>query len=348
LPSLQLSVVAGVKYGDHFVWSTRAPGPPILLIGHHDTVFPPGYFEGWSVEGTRAVGPGVLDMKGGLSLIWGVLATLEERGLLGALPLRVVSVADEEIGSTESRPHLERLAQGAACALVFESGRMNDGVVTQRKGTGTLSVNFEGLAAHAGNGHAKGINALWAMARFIDAAQSLTDYARGITVNVGLCQGGTSINTVPSAAECSLDIRFERSEDARGLLSALRVAAEQAAATVGAKVRIGGGTNRPPLERTAASASLYEEYAACAQAAGLGHAEHPLVGGGSDANTVAAVGVPAIDALGPRGDGFHTTSEWVELTSFLPKAQALLRFLSARALAGQPSVAPFASAPRSS
>ena len=330
LPSLEVDVVQGSKYGNHLVWRTRAPGPPILLIGHHDTVFPPGHFEGWKVDGGRAVGPGVLDMKGGLAVIWGVLATLEERGWLAALPLRIVSVADEEVGSPESRPHLRRLARGAACALVFESGRANDAIVTQRRGTGNIEVAFEGRAAHAGNAHAAGINALWALGRFIDAAQSLTDYSRGVTVNVGLCRGGTSSNTVPATAECGVDVRFERTSDAEQLLEALRTAAERAAASVGGRVSIGGGVNRLPLERTPASVALYEEYAACAHAAGLGAAECPIVGGGSDANTVAAVGVPAIDGLGPRGEGFHTTGEWVDLSSFLPKAEALLRFLVAR------------------
>jgi glutamate carboxypeptidase len=239
----------------------------------------------------------------------------------------LVSVADEEIGSTESRPHLTAWARGASCALVFESGRAGDAIVTRRRGTGVSRLRFEGRAAHAGNAHAEGRNAVWAMARFIDVAQRLTDYSRGLSVNVGLAQGGTSSNTVPALAECSVDLRFEDSESARALLEALAVAAEDSARSVGATVSISGGANRMPLDRTPASLALYEEYAACARAAGLGAAEHPLVGGGSDANTIAAVGVPAIDGLGPRGEGFHTTHEWVDLASFRPKAEALARFL---------------------
>ena len=128
-------------------------------------------------------------------------------------------------------------------------------------------------------------------------------------------------------AQCGVDVRFEDSASAQTLLEALSRAAEDAARGVGATVRVSGGANRMPLDRTPASAALYEEYAACARAAGLGAAEHPLVGGGSDANTVAAVGIAAIDGLGPRGEGFHTTREWVDLTSFRPKAEALARFL---------------------
>ena len=329
-PSLTPTTIPGQKRAAHRVWRTRASGPPILLIGHHDTVFPPGHFEGWVSDGARAVGPGALDMKGGLAVIWGALAALEKEGLLGQLPLAVMSVADEEVGSTESRPHLTRLAQGAACALVFESGRRADAIVTSRRGTGTLELSFLGRAAHAGNAHADGRNAVWAMARFIDTAQGLTDYSRGTTVNVGLASGGTAANTVPEAATCKVDVRFEHSAEATALLAALREAAERAAASVGARVVISGGANRLPMDRTEASLALYREYAEHARASGLGFAENPTVGGGSDANTVAALGVPVIDGLGPRGDGFHTPSEWVDLTSFKPKAAALLRFLCGR------------------
>ena len=326
-PTLDQTRVAGTLYGDHLSWRTRAAGPRILLVGHHDTVFPPGHFEGWSVQGERATGPGVLDMKGGLAVIWNAVAAFERLGLLEQLPIAIISVADEEVGSPESRPHLCELARGASCGLVFEAGRAGDAIVTRRRGTGVLSVHFEGRAAHAGNAHAAGRNALWAMARFIDAAQRMTDYARGSTVNVGLARGGTSSNTVPAQAECAVDLRFERSADAEALLKALSLAAQDAARSVGATVSVSGGANRMPLDRSPASAALYAEYAACARAAGLGAVEHDLVGGGSDANTVATVGVPAIDGLGPRGEGFHTTSEWVDMTSFRPKAEALARFL---------------------
>jgi glutamate carboxypeptidase len=333
-PAMTLAKVPGRGSGDHLFWRTPATGAAVLLIGHHDTVFPPGHFEGWVVEGGRARGPGALDMKGGLSVIWGALAAFERLGLLDRLPVVVASVADEEVGSTDSRQHLAAIAQGASAALVFESGRESDAIVTSRRGTGTLNLSFEGRAAHAGNAHAAGRNAVWAMARFIDAAQRLTDYASGSTVNVGLASGGTAANTVPDRAQCSVDVRFERSTDATRLLSALHEAAETAAGSVGASVVISGGANRMPMDRTPASEALYREYAAHARAAGLGADEHPTVGGGSDANIVAALGVPAIDGLGPRGQGFHTTSEWVDLTSFRPKAEALARFLWQRFCSG--------------
>jgi glutamate carboxypeptidase len=301
---------------------------PIVLIGHHDTVFPPGYFEGWREDGGRAIGPGTLDMKGGLAVIRAALAALDEVGALAGLPIAVVSVAEEEIGSPSSTPHLHQVARGAACALVFESGRAGDAIITRRKGVGAMTAVASGRAAHAGNAHKDGINAIWALAKFIDLAQQLTSYDRGFTVNVGLSRGGTSKNSVPDRAECKIDLRYETVADAEALVVALEAAAAAAAAAVpGARIELSRDASRLPLERSPASAALYQEYAACARAAGLGDGEAALIGGGSDANTVATLGVPAIDGLGPRGAGFHTTSEYVELASFVPKAEALVRFL---------------------
>jgi glutamate carboxypeptidase len=337
LPSLRCTVIpGGAEYGEHLVWRTpaAAQAAPVVLVGHHDTVFPPGHFEGWREDGGRATGPGALDMKGGLSVIRGALAALEEVGALAALPLVVVSVSDEEVGSPSSAPHLKELARGAACALVFESGRAGDAIITRRKGVGALTVVAHGKAAHAGNNHKDGANAIWALAKFVDAAQQLTDYARGVTVNVGQATGGTSKNTVPERAECKLDLRYETVADAEALVAALEGAARAAAAAVpGVRIEVSGGANRLPLERTPASAALRDEYAACARASGLGDGEAALLGGGSDANTVAPLGVPAIDGLGPRGAGFHTTTEYVELATFVPKAEALVRFLWGRRIA---------------
>jgi glutamate carboxypeptidase len=331
IASLKGETISADGYGDHLVWRTAAEGPPIVLVGHHDTVFPPGHFEGWKEEGGRVTAPGVLDMKGGLAIVRTVLAALDDVGALAELPIIAISVGDEEVGSPSSAPHLRALAKGAACALVFESGRAADAIITRRKGVGAMNVVFHGKAAHAGNNHKDGANALWALAKFVDAAQALTDYSRGVTVNAGLATAGTSKNTVPERAECSLDLRYETVAAADSLVAALRAAADAAAAAVpGTRVELTGGANRLPLERTEASAALRDEYAACARTAGLGDGEAPLLGGGSDANTVAPLGVPAIDGLGPRGAGFHTTNEYVEIQTFAPKAEALLRFLWGR------------------
>jgi glutamate carboxypeptidase len=332
LPGLHHERVAGNGCGDHIVWRTAAwdasPDQRVVLVGHHDTVFPPGTFEVWEESGDRLRGPGVLDMKGGLATIRTALAALADAGALARLPLAVVTVADEETGSSESRTMLEDLARGARAALVFESGRATDALVTQRKGTGKVQVDVLGKAAHAGNNLKDGINAVWAMARFVDGAQGLTDWDKGVTVNVGMMTGGTSANTVPERASCQIDFRYVRQVDGVELMSAFDQLARGLAAETGARFTIGGGIKRAPLERSDASVALMQRYETCALAEGLRGGEAPLQGGGSDANTVSAVGVPAIDALGPRGKGFHTHDEYIELPTLAQRTRALVRFLS--------------------
>lgn len=327
-------VVPSSRYADHLVFRTqgRAGAAPIALVGHHDTVFPPGSFEGYRIDGGLRRGPGVLDMKSGLLVVaWALKALARESGFAGLPPLVVVSVGDEEVGSPEGAPLLRKVIAGAQACLVFESGRANDVIVTSRKGSGTVTAHAHGKAAHAGNAHADGVNAIWALSRFLDAAQKLTSYERGVTVNVGLVSGGTARNTVPAEATAQLDLRFTSPADAEALRVALRSAAVAAGASVpGARVEIIEGPFRAPLERTEASAALARSYGACARFEGLGDGESPRVGGGSDANTASAMGIPSIDALGPRGSGFHTHDEAIELATVLPRIKALARFLASR------------------
>lgn len=327
LPGLAPRRVPGDGAAGHVVAATPAfaGGGGVLLVGHHDTVFPPGTFVGFRRDETRAYGPGVLDMKGGLAIIRTALAALSDTGALAELPLAFVSVSDEEIGSVDGRRVIEELARGGAAGLVFEAGRVNDAIVTRRKGTGKLKVTARGKAAHAGNDLASGINAIWALARFIDGVQRLG--GDGATVNVGLVRGGTSANTVPAEAVCEIDLRVVGAADGERLLLAADRLARELGAETGAQLTLEGGLRRQPLERLPGAAAILARYAAAARAEGLGGDEAALMGGGSDANTLAAIGVPAIDGLGPRGRGFHTHDEYAELATFEPRVMALVRYL---------------------
>jgi glutamate carboxypeptidase len=330
--TLDVVRVPGERHGGHLSIASRSPGSRVLLVGHHDTVFPTATFAGFREDGPLIRGPGVLDMKGGLVVIAYALGALAEAGLVDHVPLEVISVSDEEVGSPEGRRLILDRAPSASCALVFESGREADRIITRRKGTGGLTVTAHGKAAHAGNLHHEGKNAIWALARFVDRAQEVTDYDRGVTVNVGRVEGGIGRNTVPDRATAWVDFRFVTSDEGRATDQLLRKAAAAAAESVrGTQLEVHGGIQRAPLERTAASAALYREYAQAAAQESLGTDEAPLLGGGSDANTVAELGVPAIDGLGPRGRGFHTVDEHVERSSLVPKAAALVRFLAGRA-----------------
>jgi glutamate carboxypeptidase len=335
IDGLEAIACPSVSFADHLVFRTRSELPnhwAVALVGHLDTVFPPGSFEGYRQDGLLARGPGVLDMKGGLVVVAFALKALASACGLGSIaPIRVVVVSDEEVGSPEGQGIIAAAISGSSACLVFEAGRPGDAIITRRKGTGSMTAVARGRAAHAGNAHEDGANAIWAIARFIDGAQRLTEYSRGVTVNVGRIAGGQSKNTVPDRAEAQLDLRFRTRSDGEQLAIAIRRAAEEAAASVpGTRIELHGGVSRAPLERTEATAALLAEYAACARSHGLGGEEAPLIGGGSDASTAAALGIPAIDGLGPRGSGFHTHDEQIELASLVPKAQALARFLARR------------------
>ena len=224
---LERHVVASAKYADHRVYTSNSnAGAPVLLVGHFDTVFPPGTFEGMRFDGDLLRGPGVLDMKGGLVVIaWALKAIASTRGLASVPPLRLVVVSDEEVGSPEGAPLLRKVIDGCRAALVFESGRANDAIVTERKGVASAFVKATGKPAHAGNAYWEGVNALWAMSRFVDRAQGLSSKDAGVTVNVGLLSGGTSKNTVPAEAKADLDLRFPTKAAADTLWAQLHEAA---------------------------------------------------------------------------------------------------------------------------
>jgi len=329
IAGLEQKKIASSRYADHLVFSTRgdAPRRPIALIGHLDTVFPPGTFEGFRRDGDLARGPGVLDMKGGLVVVAHALRAIAETvGLDAIAPIRLAIVADEEVGSPEGQGVIREAIRDAKGALVFEAGRKGDAIITRRKGTGSMNAVATGKAAHAGNNHKEGKNAIWALARFVDAAQKLSDYARGVTVNVGVISGGTSKNTVPDSAQAQLDLRFETIADGEKLVSDLRLAAD-AHGVEGVTIALAGGVARQPLERTTGSVELMNAYGEQAMKSGLGMSEAALIGGGSDASTSFAMGIASIDGLGPRGVGFHTKDEQIEIATLVLKAQALMRFL---------------------
>tara|TARA_R110002096_G_scaffold143328_1_gene299112 strand:- start:80770 stop:81939 length:1170 start_codon:yes stop_codon:yes gene_type:complete len=332
LPGLSLVRHPGNDVGDHLVftsdaWKSADPAERVVLIGHHDTVFPPGSFDVWKLEGDRLQGPGVIDMKGGLVTILLAFKTLASLDLLKELPVAFVCVGDEEIGSKDSSALLCDVARGAGGALVFEAGRAADKIITMRKGTGALHVSVEGRAAHAGNHHKEGRNAIVALSKFIVEVEKLTDYEKGVTVNVGLIAGGEARNTVPHHADCDIDFRLIRNVDGEELVGVVHKLAERIGNETSTKFSVSGGVSRPPLERSDASAALAARYASAAELSGLGFEEAALIGGGSDANNVSAIGVPAIDGMGPRGSGFHTHDENIEVSSLALRGEALVRFL---------------------
>ncbi|HXF81567.1 MAG TPA: M20 family metallopeptidase [bacterium] len=294
----------------------------ILLLGHFDTVFEPGEAarRPFRVEGTRAYGPGVADMKGGVVAIWEALRALAETDQQAFGVITVLHNADEEIGSPGSRAAIEAAARAADVCLVAEPGRPDGSVVTARKGIARYTLRVRGRAAHAGVNPEDGASAMVALAHKILALDALNDRQRGISVNTVVLEGGTRSNVIPERAVGEIDVRFFSAADGAAVLPAVeRVAA--AMHVPGTSAELEGGLNRPPME-AGASAGLFALAADAAAAMGL-TLTGTATGGGSDGNFAAALGVPVLDGLGPVGGGFHSAAEYLDLAT-LPQRAALI------------------------
>jgi glutamate carboxypeptidase len=350
---LQIERVAdpSARHADHRVYRTAAACEgerALALVGHMDTVFPRSMgFLAFARDddaghpGDIVRGPGTLDMKSGLTSIVCAMKALRRAGkaapalpALDEVPLAFVCVSDEEVGSPSSHPLYERLAPSLRAALVFEAGRERDEIVTMRRGSGACIISAHGRSAHAGNRHEDGVNAIHALALLVPRVEALTDYTRGVTLNVGLIEGGTAKNTVPDRARMTIDLRFSRREDGEAALAALAhlVAHPFDGLVVTERLReatftLEGGVARPPMERLPSTTALRLLYETHARESGLGIGEAPLQGGGSDANLLAALGVPVIDGLGPFGKHFHKVEEWASLSSLKKRTATLARFL---------------------
>ncbi len=330
------------KFADHRIYSTPATAADdraVALVGHIDTVFPRklGFLE-FQRDGDAIRGPGVLDMKSGISEVLFALDALRRAApdVYAGLRARVVIVSDEEVGSPSSHALYRRLAPLTTAGLVFESGRKLDRIVTARKGGGVYTITAHGKAAHAGVNHAAGVNAIHALALIVARIEAMTDYSRGVTLNVGLFDGGTAKNTVPEKASIQVDARYQTLADAERVTAALFALADDPFAGItdvperlrSVRVDVSGGLTRPPMEASAATQRLRLAYEPYAAAVDLQVGEAPLQGGGSDANLLVALGVPCIDGLGPFGEFFHEVQEWSSLTSLRRRTAALAWYLA--------------------
>jgi glutamate carboxypeptidase len=302
-----------------------SPGKPVLLIGHYDTVWPEGTLADrpFTVHDGKASGPGVYDMKAGL--VTGVWALRALRALnLTHPPVTFLFNGDEELGSPVSRRHIEAAARGCAAALVLEPGIGWD-VKTERKGVGTFTVSATGVESHAGNEPADGASAVHALAELVGHLAAAADPGAGTTINVGTIEGGTARNVIAGRARCLVDVRITRQAEADRVDRVLR---ELRPADPRVTVTIGGAWSRPPLRLTPESKTLFD-LADDVAGALRGPLEPISVGGGSDANFLAPLGVPVLDGLGSSGAGAHARHEHV-LVDHVPDRIALVAGLLTR------------------
>ncbi len=295
---------------------------PVLLLGHFDTVYPLGTLAKMPCHVTngRLHGPGVLDMKSGIALMFYAIEALKAWHGTLPLPVTVFLVSDEEVGSSSSRKITEALARKSAAVLVLEpAAGLRGAVKTARKGVGEYTLTVEGVAAHAGLDPGKGHSAIVELARQIASISKLNDLKQGISVNPGVIRGGTRTNVIAAEAVVEIDVRIKSASQAKSLDRKIR----------GLKpfdkrcqLCVEGGINRLPMERTAGVAALYKKAQGIAKQLDW-KLEEAAVGGGSDGNFTAGMGIPTLDGLGGVGEGAHAVHEHIVISE-LPRRALLL------------------------
>jgi glutamate carboxypeptidase len=312
--------------GDHVAASLDGEEPAVLLLGHFDTVWATGTLADMPLhrDGDRLFGPGVFDMKAGIAI-----ALTAVRALLHAKTRRpavhMLWTTDEEIGSGSSRDAIVTEARRARAVLVLEPALPGGALKTARKGCGEYELRVEGVAAHAGLDPGRGVSAIHELADQIRAIQALAEPSSGVTLNVGLVEGGTRANVVAAQARAVVDARAVTRAEADRLDAALRALQPR---RPGARLTLQGGFERPPMERGPGAARLFG--LAREIAAQMGRTlEEGSAGGGSDGNFTAAAGTPTLDGLGAVGDGAHASHEHATVSD-LPWRSALVAGLIGR------------------
>ncbi|HEY6293154.1 MAG TPA: M20 family metallopeptidase [Terriglobia bacterium] len=298
---------------------------PVLLLGHHDTVWEIGTLAAmpYKLRAGRAYGPGIFDMKSGIVCALWAMKALQALSVPRPRPVRVFLNPDEEVSSRAFRKRLLAEARRARAVLVLEPAMSDGALKTARKGVGEFRITVHGRPAHAGINPAAGVNAITELARQILRLEQMADPKRGVTLTVGVVEGGSRANVVPEVAHAHIDVRVPRRADAQWIerrVKALKPVHPEA------RLEIEGGVNRPPLER-AHAAALFEQARELALRMGFEVAE-ACTGGGSDGNFTAALGIPTLDGLGGVGDGAHARHEHV-IVRELPRRAALLAALIA-------------------
>jgi glutamate carboxypeptidase len=310
--------------GDHLSvaspWGGDEKG--ILVLSHLDTVHPVGTIKDleYRVEGDKAYGPGIYDMKGGAYLALAAYRSLVDEGKSTPLPIRFLYVSDEEVGSTTSREHIKEAGKQAKYVLVTEPARDGGKIVTGRRGSARFVMTTHGRPSHSGSRHAEGRSAILEMAKQIAVIESKTNYDRNFTINVGMIDGGTAVNVIPEHCRASLDFRFRN----------LEVGEEMIAWVQGLKSNdpditftVDGGLSRPPFEKTPAIEELFLHAKNLSQEIGFELVDS-FTGGGSDGNFLADT-LPVLDGLGVDGEGAHTLHEHLLISSLVPRMTLMRR-----------------------
>lgn len=313
------------KLGNHLeIKASRDLDPKILIIAHMDTVFPKGEAEKrpFKVIGDKAFGPGVNDEKASHVQVLYALKALKDTGSDSYKNVHIIFNSDEEIGSPTSKPLIKQVAENKQYSLVVECSRPNGGLVTERKGVGQFTLDVKGKSAHSGVDPERGRSAIEEISHKIIKLQQLNNYEEGISVNVGLVQGGTSTNTIPSVARADIDVRFNNKEQAADIVRKITEISQEEHVS-GTFTKLKGDISRPPMQKTSETEQLMNVIHEAADDLGISIREVSS-GGGSDASFTASEGIPTVDGIGPMGEFSHSEKEeYTDLKTF-PQFTALL------------------------
>ncbi|MEC6831988.1 M20 family metallopeptidase [Photobacterium toruni] len=298
----------------------------VMLIGHMDTVFPVGTAAARPMthDNERAYGPGVSDMKSGLLSVVYALRDLDPTAL-DALSICVCMNPDEEIGSLHSEAWLKSVAVNAKHVLVAEAARADGSLVKARKGMARYRLSFHGKAAHAGNEPQNGRSAITEMAHWILAINAMTNFESGTTLNAGVVSGGAGANIVPDFAEVVVDVRFWDNDEYADVNAQIRALTETPFVD-GVTITVEREAHKPSMVPSPQTEVLMAQVEAVGKELGI-DITWQAVGGGSDANLTAVLGIPTLDGLGPIGAGFHSADEWLDLASIEPRIRLLQQVL---------------------
>ena len=308
------------KFGHHLVIQHRdAKSPHILIVAHMDTVFPEGTARKrpFKMEGTRAFGPGVVDMKGSLVQLLYAIFCMKQTGQSGYKHIQIILNSDEEIGSPSSAALISEKAKDKKFALVLEPARPDGSLVTARRGCGQFKLDVVGKAAHSGVEPEKGQSAIEELAHKIIALHRLTDPHQGIGINVGMIEGGSAVNTVASQASALIDVRFSKRNQEESILKQMKSICTKTF-VAGTKTSLSGKMDRPPMEKSEQTISLLEIIRQAGDELGITITD-TSTGGGSDASYPSELGVATIDGLGPIGGHAHSEDEYLEIESLFER-----------------------------
>ncbi len=322
--------LAGTKHGGNFYARPRKKlkqSPVQLLIGHIDTVWPLGTLESMPYldDGEKIKGPGVFDMKGGIAQIVTALKVLQELDYCPSVTPVIFVNSDEEVGSKESTHHIRRLAQIASRAYIMEPALGEAGALkTRRKGVGRFNVKVRGKAAHAGLDPTAGASAILELSHVIQKLFDLNDLDRGITVNVGIIDGGIRPNVVAPVSTASVDVRILNSSDIPNVEKAIQ---SICSSTEGVDVKINGRIGRPPLEKNKRNNRLWQYAQNLAESLGM-QLTQATAGGGSDGCTTSQY-TATLDGLGAVGDGAHAEHEFLYIDKTIERVALLAMLIMA-------------------